>query len=109
MYEIKKKKVKVNGVGFNSFERTIHDSCIFTVEVGTNGYKGGNAKKGSRTMLSIKGTNGASVAALPLGKKQNCNGGFLLALSGDAELCGLLKSLKFAVRVLEDQIKEVRD
>ena len=34
-----------NGIGFDTYERTIHDACNFTVEVGTNGYKGGNAKK----------------------------------------------------------------
>lgn len=109
MYEIKQKKVKVNGIGFDTYERTIHDACDFTVEVGTNGYKGGDAKKGSRTMLSIKSGNGASVATLPLGKNANCSGGFVLALSGDSELYGLLNSLKFAVKVLEDQIMEVRD
>lgn len=58
MYEIKQKKVEVNGIGFDSFERSITNACSFTVEVGTNGYKGGNAKKGSRTMLSIKGLKG---------------------------------------------------
>lgn len=109
MYEIKQKKVEVNGIGFDSFERTIKDACSFTVEVGTNGYKGGNAKKGSRTMLSIKGLKGASVAAVPLGKEDNCSGGFIFAASGDAELYGLLHSLKFAVKVLEDQIGEVQD
>lgn len=60
-------------------------------------------------MLSIKSGNGASVATLPLCKNANCSGGFVLALSGDSELYGLLNSLKFAVKVLEDQIMEVRD
>lgn len=109
MYEIKQKKAEVNGIIFNSYEREIKDECSFLVEVGTNGYKGGNAKKGSRTFLSIKALNGASVASMIIPKRNGCNGGFVLALSGDAELYGLLNSLKFAVKVLDDEIKGVRD
>ena len=40
MYEIKKKKVEVNGINFTTFERKIQSNCEFIVEAGTSGYKG---------------------------------------------------------------------
>lgn len=106
MYEIKKKTAKVNGVSFHTFERSIDGDCRFTVEVGTNGYKGGDAKKGSRTLISIKSDDNASLISFApqIGQK-----GVVIASSGDSELYGLLMSMKFCVSVLEDQIMKVRD
>mgnify|MGYP003552952698 CR=1 FL=1 len=90
MYEIKKKKVEVNGIDFTTFERKIQSNCEFIVEAGTSGYKGKDTRKNSRAMLSIKGLGDISLAAKPLGKKEGCTSGF-------------------AVKVLEDQVKEVQD
>lgn len=106
MYEIKKKNAKVNGISFHTFERSIDGDCHFTVEVGTNGYKGGNAKKGSRAFISIKSDDKASLVSFvpQMGQK-----GVIIASSGDSELYGLLMSMKFCVSVLEDQIMKVRD
>ena len=60
-------------------------------------------------MLSIKGLGDISLAAKPLGKKEGCTSGIVVAMSGDSEINAFIKSLKFAVKVLEDQVKEVQD
>ena len=109
MYEIKKKKVEVNGIDFTTFERKIQSNCEFIVEAGTSGYKGKDTRKNSRAMLSIKGLGDISLAAKPLGKKEGCTSGIIVAMSGDSEINAFIKSLKFAVKVLEDQVKEVQD
>ena len=71
------------------------------------GYK--DTRKNSRAMLSIKGLGDISLAAKPLGKKEGCTSGIVVAMSGDSEINAFIKSLKFAVKVLEDQVKEVQD
>ena len=90
-------------------KRKIQSNCEFIVEAGTSGYKGKDTRKKSRAMLSIKGLGDISLAAKPLGKKEGCTSGIIVAMSGDSEINAFIKSLKFAVKVLEDQVKEVQD
>lgn len=51
MYEIISSTRKVNGISIDTWKREIEDANILAVEAGTNGYHGGDARKGCRTYI----------------------------------------------------------
>ena len=109
MYPVEQHKIKLSGEEFITYSRKIEDTCNFEVEAGTNGFKGGNANAGSRTFIEIKTSTNADLIPICNAGQDSKHKAVTLFCCGDAELYGLLNCLKFAVKVLEDQIKEVRD
>lgn len=78
----------------------------FSVEAGTNGYQGGDSGHGSRTYFRISDEGGTDLSARVMTDCFGDTHGVEIALGGDAELSTMVEALKFATRVLEDQIKE---
>lgn len=109
MYSVDKHKIKLSGEEITTFSRTIADACTYEVEAGTNGFKGGNTKAGSRTFVEIRASSNSDLIAISNAGQDDKRKVVTFFASGDAELYGLLNSFKFVVKVLEDQIKGVRD
>ena len=64
MFEIKEKqKVLPDGTRLTTFTREVASANTIEVEVGTNGFKGGNASCGSRTYIRIKDLGGTDMFA----------------------------------------------
>lgn len=79
------------------------------VEVGTNGFKGGNASCGSRTYIRIKDLGGTDMFVKRFRAENGNTSEFEVYLGGDCELETMLRALKFVVKVLEEESKEVVD
>lgn len=109
MYPIKENTKQISGEKVTTYERDIINACCAEVEVGTNGYKGGDTGHGSRTYLRFEANCGSDINVTRIAANRNSDGGFIIELGGDAELFNLLKGLKFAVKVLEEQVNEVFD
>ena len=106
MYETKLNTRIVKGEEIETWEREIYDANVLTVEVGTNGYKGGDSGHGSRVYLRFTDEGGtdlnARVQTTPYGNTTEIE----ITLGGDAELSTMIKALKFAVKVLKEQSRE---
>lgn len=79
-----------------------------SVEVGTNGFKGGDSGHGSRTYFKLKDLGGTD---LEMRVRPAYVGDIItqeveLIFEGDSELMTFIKALKFAVKVLELQAGE---
>ena len=107
MYEIKENTRKVDGIEIPTFTREIVSANILSVEAGTNGYQGGDSGHGSRTYIRISDESGTDIHVYPQGS--NGEKGFEVTLGGDCELTTIILALKFIIKALEDQAKEVWD
>ena len=107
MYEIKKKRMLVNGVEFDAFERNAKgtDSTL-TIIAGTTGFKGGERDAGGRTVLKIKDKEHSDLYTQVTKDKDGNPDGFVLAMCGDDALYNLIRGLQFAVKALTDQTLE---
>ena len=63
MYEVKSRTRKINGVDVETWEREIIDANILSVEVGTNGYQGGDTGHGCRTYIRISDEGSTDIDA----------------------------------------------
>lgn len=73
-----------------------------SVEAGTNGYKGGNAEKGSRTFIKIKNINNTNISV-----SRDTNGdGVAIKVSGDCELDTLIDAIDFISTTLKKHRKD---
>lgn len=106
MFEIKEKqKVLPDGTRITTFTREVASVNTIEVEVGTTGFKGGNASCGSRT----KDLGGTDMFVKRFRAENGNTAEFEVYLGGDCELETMLRALKFVVRVLEEESKEVID
>lgn len=103
MNDINKHVRKVNGQDVTTKLTSFALANIMSVEVGTNGLKGGDSGHGSRTYLKIMDELGSD---MQIRSYSDEFGGsyFEVILGGDCELKTFIDSLKFAVSVLEDGI-----
>lgn len=105
MYETKLNTRIVKGEEIETWEREFYDANVLSVEVGTNGYKGGDSGHGSRVYLRFTDEGGtdlnARVHTTPYGTTE-----IEITLGGDAELSTIIKALKFALKVLKEQSRE---
>lgn len=76
------------------------DCCLLEVEVGTNGFHGGDS--GSVTYIKFKDLGSTY---MHVNKKDNClaTEEFEITLGGDAELQTIARAFKWAAKVLEVQ------
>ena len=109
MYEVIQKERTVNGVTFDTFKREIVSANMLSVEAGTTGYQGGDTGHGGRTYFSIRDDGGTDIVVRTATDRYGRSEGFEVELGGDTELSTIIMALKFIVRVLEDQSKEVWD
>ena len=107
MFEIKSKVVNIEGHPVELFKREVLSCNVLEVTAGTNGFQGGDSGHGSRTFFRIRDLGGTDIETKVLKDERGYDVGFQVVLGGDCELDTFVKALKFAVKVLEDQIKEV--
>ena len=111
MFEIQEKqKVLPDGTRLTTFTREVTSSNAIEVEVGTNGFKGGNAEHGSRTYFRITdiGNTDMFVKTSRRPYSNNTESAEFI-LGGDCELETMIRALKFITKVLEDESEEVYD
>ena len=122
MYETKCTTRKINGVDIETWSRDIIDANVLTVEAGTNGYRGGGTKCGSRTYIRIEdkdsmdpcaramnaalGIAGTDFRARVITAPDGRTSGIEMVLGGDAALSTIIEALEFSAKVLRDQIEE---
>lgn len=104
MYEVKSGLKKINDVVVETFVRKVSEpETSLNVEVGTTGYKGTPTRKsGGRTYIRL-GCGTGDFCFEPVTDSLGTVTGIEIAACGDAGLDGLMKALKFASRVLDDQ------
>lgn len=104
MTEIKRNTREVSNVKIETYSKEIVSACMLGVEVGTNGYQGGDTGHGSRTYISFK-NEGCTDMNVHVGYEYDTPNKVTLTFGGDCELMNIILALKFAINVLEDQIK----
>ena len=110
MFAIKEKqRILPDGTRLTTFTREVISANAIEVEVGTNGFKGGNAEHGCRTYFRITDLGNTDMfVKMALGRNGN-TGEVEFILGGDCELETIIRALKFAVKVLEEESAEVID
>ena len=110
MFEIKEKqKVLSDGTKLTTFIREVTSANALEVEVGTNGFKGGNATHGSRTYFRITDIGNTDMFVKTVRGRNGNTGEVEFILGGDCELETIIRALKFVVKVLEEESAEVVD
>ena len=84
----------------------IGENTVMEVEAGTNGYRGGDRKNGSRTYLRLTALNKVDFFARLKNNDAGQPVGVELCFCGDDGLSAVLKVLDFAKQALTDQISE---
>ena len=84
MFEIKEKqRVLPDGTKITTFTREVASANTIEVEVGTNGFKGGNASCGSRTYIRIKDLGGTDMFVKRFRAENGNTAEFEVYLGGD--------------------------
>lgn len=110
MFEIKKNhKVLPDGTRVSTFTRKVASANVLEVEVGTTGFKGGNAEHGSRTYFRITDLGNTDMFVKTVRRLSGNTGEVEFILGGDCELETIIRALKFVVKVLEEESAEVVD
>lgn len=96
----------------HTFSKIFFGANMLEVEVGTNGYKGGNWSHGSRTYLRINGftTTDFSGRIREFGSsKEYCFPeveSLEICFMGDSELATVMEALRWVLSVLEKQVEQ---
>ena len=111
MFEIKEKqKVLPDGTRITTFIREVASANVLEVEVGTDSLKGGSAEHGSRTYFRITDLGNTDMFVKATHRPYSNNTESVeFILGGDCELETIIRALKFAVKVLEEESAEVVD
>lgn len=107
MYEVIEGERDVKNVAVDTFKREVVDANILEVEAGTNGYQGGDTGHGSRTYIRIQDMACTDLTVKPTHNSYGEADGVTLELGGDAELATIIEAMKFIVKVLEEQSREL--
>lgn len=96
----------VNGVPIETLSRDLIEANMMEVEVGTNGFFGGDQGHGSRTYFRLKNLGGTNMEVLtkPSDESENAVDEVVIMLGGDSELLTFMDALSFALKVLDLQI-----
>lgn len=103
MYEVRCNHRLINNKEVETWIAEITSANILEVEVGTNGFQGGDTGHGSRTYFAIKDLASSDISTILMSDKNGNTEGFAVELGGDCELETFIEALKFAVKVLEEQ------
>jgi hypothetical protein len=103
MYEVISKKKVINRICIPTWWREIFDANIFEIEVGTNGYQGGDSGHGSRTYFRVKDICSSDINVKTLTDKFGDTTGVEVLLGGDSELRTFIEALEFALKVLKEE------
>ena len=100
MHEIRKNYRLIN---YKEVETWVGEFCsanIIEIEIGTNGFKGGDTGYGSRTYFRLKDLANTDISIKCTDDEVE------IELGGDTELDTFIQSLEFALKVLKEQSKE---
>ena len=101
-------KKNVNGVSIPTFGAS-YDTCnMLSVEVGTNGFRGGDSGHGSRTYLSFENGYNTDMCVSIDGVQYSADK-IELMFGGDSELEMVISALEYAVKTLKNQTNLVTD
>jgi hypothetical protein len=96
-----------------SKKKEIVNANIISIEAGTNCPKGGDSGHGGRTYFRLedRGSTAWKINIIKAGQKISFEqpSAIEIVLAGDTENETFLESLKFAIEVLERQVKEHRE
>lgn len=110
MYAIRENKRVLNdGTEITTFSRDIKGSNLVQIEAGTSGFKGGDADMGGRTYFRIENKGATDISVFTRNDRWGITEELEVFLGGDSELVTIIQSLKFIVRVLEEQSLETSD
>lgn len=104
-HELSSSSKKVNGELVSTEILEITNANILQVEVGTNGYQGGDTGHGSRTYFAVKDLASTDLEA----KVEQDKYGSVsveIELGGDTELETFIEGLEFAVKKLKEQSQQ---
>lgn len=105
MYEVSKDSREIDGIEVTTWNRVIEKGNVLGVEVGTNGYWGGNSDHGSRTYVRVENLSGTDLrASTLLDRDGSC--GVEIILGGDCALESFIEALEFVLKTLKDGIEE---
>lgn len=79
------------------------------ITAATNGYKGGDAGHGSRTVVGFRDRAGTAIEARVIPSSLYGNGGVEIMLAGDCELMVFIDALRYAADSLERLADEARE
>ncbi|MBQ9664266.1 MAG: hypothetical protein IJV40_14060 [Oscillospiraceae bacterium] len=100
----------INGGHVNTFIRGIAGrSALLEVEAGTNGYKGGNRQKGSRTYFRLTALNNTDFYARVHNNSRGQPDAVEICFCGDEGIDVFLRALDFARSAISDQARDVCD
>lgn len=91
-----------------ALRKTFNSANILEVTVATNGYHGGDAGHGCRTVVRFNDLAGTAVSARVIPESIHGNGGAEIMLAGDCELSTMIDGLRFAADALEKIADEAR-
>jgi hypothetical protein len=115
------KIIKIDDIDVPLAVKEYHDLCFLKVEVGTNGYQGGDTGHGSRTVLRLENCASCDFRASIVRRGQPVESPEFLTdigepvdrieivLGGDSELSRFVDALSFAVKSLEFLIETESD
>lgn len=91
-----------------TFTKEICSANIIEVEVGTNGYCGGDTGHGGRTYFALRDLGGTNIKTNVITDKLG-NGGVEIMFGGDCELTTFIQALEYAIEILTIQTSITRD
>jgi hypothetical protein len=118
---VEMKIIKIDNIDVPLAVKDFVDACDLQVEVGTNGYQGGDTGHGSRTVLMFENCATCDLRASIVRRGEPLEAPEFLTnigepvdrieivLGGDSELARFLDSLRFAVKSLEYLIETESD
>lgn len=110
MFEIREKqKVLPDGTQITTFTREVISTLGIETEVGTTGFKGGDAGCGGRTYFRFRDMGFTNLYVKTTPGRNGNTGEVEFFLGGDCELEVIIRALKFVVKVLEDESEGVVD
>lgn len=95
----------INGVLIETLSKKFIAANMLEVEVGTNGFFGGDQGHGSRTYFKLKDLGGTDIEVLTKlsDESENAVEEVEIILGGDSELSTFIQAISFALKVLKLQ------
>lgn len=105
MYAVSKDSREIDGIEVTTWNRVIENGNVLGVEVGTNGYWGGDSDQGSRSYVRIENLSGTDLRARTLlDRDGSC--GVEIILGGDSALDSFIEAVEFVLKTLKDGVEE---
>jgi hypothetical protein len=105
-HDLNSSSKNVNGKLISTKVLEITNANILQVEVGTNGYQGGDTGHGGRTYFAVRNLAATDLEAVVKKDAYGAVSAVEIELGGDTELETFIEGLEFAVKVLKEQSRK---